>query len=287
MSVLALRRVRSVRRQKHALDQVSFKVEKGQLSLLLSDSPATRREIALIFAGLCRPTDGTALLSMRNAWTVEKVSQRATGYVIPGLTYEEDLSLQETVDLERSLRHLPAREKPLAWASLDLNPEQLVKDLDADAFARFQLLLAHDHRPTTYILTDLYTRTDAVHHSAISEFIAARIGEGNTILILDTQWSPSLTQVDLLQVIKDGKLLLDAETHGATEHLPVVPGINLLADDLDPEFYARCLAYQHETSRESMQYLPGEGPRPEREEPQDLPDPLQERLKGTRGKIKR
>lgn len=292
MAVLEFRRLSSFSRNERLLDNISFEVEKGQLSLCLSDDMKARNELALIMAGLCRPSDGSALIGTRDAWRVEKVTQRSVGFVIPGVRYDRDLTIRETIERQRRLRHLPRREADprlkFDYVSLwDIDPEQKVGELDTENFALFQLLLAYEHSPAIFIFVDLCKRTADSHKQDVSDFITERISEGATVLLLESSWHEVLPYPDLVQVIHHGSLLLDAETFDAGVLLPAKPGINLEEEDTLPaNFYENCVAYQTATARESMQYLAGEGTRRNRPQAGRPENPLEEKLKQSGGKLK-
>lgn len=267
MAVLEFRRTSSMPRSGTLLDNVSFSVEKGQLSLCLSAQDRTRLELALILAGLTRPTDGTALIGTRDAWIVEKITQRSVGFIIPGVRYEDEMSLRAIIDEQRSLRHLPHREsdpriKFNYFKIWGLDPDRTVGDLDEGEFALFQTMLAYEHSPTVYVFVDCYLRADERQGQKISDFIGERISEGATILAIEPAWSETMPLPDLVQVLHEGSVVLDAETLGATELLPVRPGMDLAQEgSLPDDFYTMCIRYQAETARESLAYLDGEGPR--------------------------
>lgn len=292
MAVLEFRRLSSFRRNERLLDNISFDVEKGQLSLCLSDDAKVRNELALIMAGLCRPGEGSALIGTRDAWRVEKVTQRSVGFVIPGIRYDGDFTIRETIERQRRLRHLPRRDADprvkFDYLKLwDIDPEQKIGELDTETFALFQLLLAYEHSPAIFILADLCRRASEDHIQHIADFITERISEGTTVLLLESFWHEALPFPDLVQIIHQGSLLLDAETFDAGELLPAKPGLDLEArDSLPDDFYERCVRYQTATARESMQYLPGEGTRRSRTETDRKDNPLEEKLKQSGGKLK-
>ena len=90
-----------------ALDNVSFKIEKGEIIGLLGPNGAGKSTTMNIITGYIEPTEGEVIVDGINMLKRPKKAKREIGYMPEGVPLYYDLTVKEFVNYMAELKKVP------------------------------------------------------------------------------------------------------------------------------------------------------------------------------------
>lgn len=202
-----------------ALDDVSFKINEGEMVGYIGPNGAGKSTTIKIMAGILTPDSGQANILGLNPWKQRTKYVKDIGVVFgnrSGLWW--DVPVDDSFELIKSIYKIPDNEYREQKAKLVklLDIEEIIKtptrQLSLGQRMRCEIASAFLHKPKIVFLDEPTIGLDAVSKIAVREFIKKINKEDNTTIILtthDTQDIEALTNRIIL--IGKGKILLDGK----------------------------------------------------------------------------
>lgn len=223
-----------------ALEDVSFRLEKGQIMGLVGPNGAGKTTTMRILMGLIRQ-DAGAVEMLGRAMPDDQVRAKwDVGFVSEEMRLFAGATLAWHMDFVRSI--YPGWDEPYANTLLKrffLRPEQTIKGLSRGEHVKALLLLALARRPRLLVLDEPTAGLDPVaRHEVIAELMEVLLDDDRSILFsshntLDVeQISDVITFIDRGRIVESDDKESFVErwrriiVEGApTGHLPTLPGI--------------------------------------------------------------
>lgn len=213
MRSLASRRYRTV----HALDEVSFELEQGELVGYIGPNGAGKSTTIKIMSGILCPDEGSCLIRGRVPWKERVAHVREIGVVFGQRTQLWwDLPVIESFDLLRDIYAVPAaayreeRERLVAHLELDDYLDTPVRQLSLGQRMRCDLAAALLHRPAMLFLDEPTIGLDAVAKLAVRSFIRELRKRGDVTVVLTTHDLDDIEALcDRIIMISEGRIVSD------------------------------------------------------------------------------
>jgi ABC-2 type transport system ATP-binding protein len=202
-----------------ALDNISFKINEGEMVGYIGPNGAGKSTTIKIMAGILTPDNGQADISGLIPWKQRTKYVKDIGVVFgsrSGLWW--DVPVDDSFELLKKIYKIPddeyIKQKEKLVKLLDI--EEIIKiptrQLSLGQRMRCEIASAFLHKPKIVFLDEPTIGLDAVSKIAVREFIKKINKEENTTIILtthDTQDIEALTNRIIL--IGKGKILLDGK----------------------------------------------------------------------------
>jgi ABC-2 type transport system ATP-binding protein len=198
------------RRFLHAVEDVTFRVEPGQVFGLLGPNRAGKTTLVKILLSLCRPTAGQARLLGR------PVQQRATlgrvGYVHENQAFPRYLTAAELLEYYGALALLPEPEvrrrvpRLLERVGLADRSREPIARFSKGMVQRLGLAQALLNEPDLLVLDEPSEGLDLSGRQLVREVVAEQRRQGKTVLLVSHVLAEVERLCDHLAVIKDGRL---------------------------------------------------------------------------------
>ncbi len=193
-----------------ALDNVSFRVEKGEMFGLIGPDGSGKSTLYKILATLTAPDEGTATVCGLN--TVKDYSKLRTiiGYMPEKFSLYQDLSVSENLHFFASLFGVSIKENydiiAPVFAQLEKFPTRRAGALSGGMKQKLALSCALIHRPEILLLDEPTTGVDAVSRSEFWDMLSTLREKGITILV-STSYMDEATRCGRIALIDKGKIL--------------------------------------------------------------------------------
>jgi ABC-2 type transport system ATP-binding protein len=223
----------------HALRDVSFDVERGEIFALVGPNGAGKSTIVLILATLLQPTAGRATI-MGSEVTRDPAAVRRTIGV----------ALQETgLDPRQPVRRLArlhcrlhgysrsgSRERADATLALlglgDVADRQIAR-LSGGMRRRLDLALALLHAPPVLLLDEPTTGLDPHSRRALWQEIARLRDEGAAIVLTTQQLVEAEELADRVAIVNDGRIVVEGSPAALKHQMPHAVLDTMFATDAD------------------------------------------------------
>lgn len=193
-----------------ALDNVSFKVERGELFGLIGPDGSGKSSLYKILATLTAPDAGTAMVCGLD--TVRDYAKLRTmiGYMPEKFSLYQDLSVSENLHFFASLFGVSIKENydiiAPVFAQLERFPNRKAGALSGGMKQKLALSCALIHRPEILLLDEPTTGVDAVSRSEFWDMLSTLREKGITILV-STSYMDEATRCERIALIDKGKIL--------------------------------------------------------------------------------
>lgn len=208
----------SLRKRKvHALRDVSFSIDRGELLGYIGPNGAGKSTTVKILSGILVPDSGTCLIDGRTPWK-ERVAHVSRIGVVFGQRTQLwwDLPVIESFDLLRDMYRVatvdytPWRDKLVERLDLGSFLHQPVRQLSLGQRMRADLAAALLHRPSILFLDEPTIGLDAVSKLAVRQFLQElNRQEGVTIILTTHDLDDIETLCRRVMVIGNGRVLSD------------------------------------------------------------------------------
>ena len=193
-----------------ALDNVCFKVERGEMFGLIGPDGSGKSTLYRILATLLAPDSGTA--SVCGLDTVKDYSELRTviGYMPEKFSLYQDLSVSENLKFFASLFDVSVKENydiiAPVFAQLERFPNRKAGALSGGMKQKLALSCALIHRPEILLLDEPTTGVDAVSRSEFWDMLSTLREKGITILV-STSYMDEANRCERIALIDKGKIL--------------------------------------------------------------------------------
>lgn len=192
------------------LDNVSFKVERGEMFGLIGPDGSGKSSLYRILATLTAPDAGTATVCGLD--TVRDYSKLRTmiGYMPEKFSLYQDLSVSENLNFFASLFGVTIKENydiiAPVFSQLERFPNRKAGALSGGMKQKLALSCALIHRPEILLLDEPTTGVDAVSRSEFWDMLSTLREKGITILV-STSYMDEATRCERIALIDKGKIL--------------------------------------------------------------------------------
>lgn len=193
-----------------ALDNVSFKVESGEMFGLIGPDGSGKSSLYKILATLTAPDAGTATVCGLD--TVRDYAKLRTmiGYMPEKFSLYQDLSVSENLNFFASLFGVSIKENydiiAPVFSQLERFPNRKAGALSGGMKQKLALSCALIHRPEILLLDEPTTGVDAVSRSEFWDMLSTLREKGITILV-STSYMDEATRCERIALIDKGKIL--------------------------------------------------------------------------------
>lgn len=194
----------------NALDNVSFKVENGEMFGLIGPDGSGKSTLYKILATLTAPDAGSATVCRLD--TVKDYSKLRTliGYMPEKFSLYQDLSVSENLHFFASLFGVSIKDNydiiAPVFSQLERFPNRKAGALSGGMKQKLALSCALIHRPEILLLDEPTTGVDAVSRSEFWDMLSTLREKGITILV-STSYMDEATRCERIALINKGKIL--------------------------------------------------------------------------------
>ncbi len=202
-----------------AIQDLSFRVERGEILGFLGPNGAGKTTTMRILTGYMPPTRGTAVVAGYDVVSHPLEVRRRVGYMPETVPLYPEMTVADYLDFMARLRHVPDRRTRIAevMAQLDLTDRanDRIAKLSKGYRQRVGLAQAILHEPDVLILDEPTIGLDPRQIIEVRNLIR-RLGERHTI-ILSTHILPEVSQLaDRVLIINKGRLVAEDTPEGLT-----------------------------------------------------------------------
>jgi ABC-2 type transport system ATP-binding protein len=174
---------------KTALDNVSFRVEPGELFAYLGPNGSGKTTTIRLLTGLSRPDAGQALTNGFDMATHPVAAKRQNGLVPQNMNLDAELTVRENLDihgrlfgLDRTMRRARIAEL-LAYVEMSDRADSRIKELSGGQKRRIMIARALMHNPSTLFLDEPTVGLDPAIRRRIWSLIRQVRESGMTIFL--------------------------------------------------------------------------------------------------------
>lgn len=215
-----------------AVNNLSFKVEKGQIWGLLGPNAAGKTTTMRILTGYLPATDGKAMVAGKDVFEQPDEVKKIIGYLPENVPLYPEMTVQSFLSFVAEIKQIPgaqrreAVEKAIAVASLEPVRGRLIKNISRGFKQRVGIAQALIHDPQVLILDEPTIGLDPAQIIEIRQMIKSLKGERT--IILSTHILAEVTQTcDGLVIINEGRLMASGSLEELTASLQDRDGVFL------------------------------------------------------------
>ncbi|AFN74181.1 ABC-type transport system ATPase component [Melioribacter roseus P3M-2] len=197
-----------------AVDNVSFKVEKGEIFGFLGANGAGKSTTIRMLCGLLEPTTGDAVVGGFSIVEQPDKVKQSIGYMSQRFSLYNDLTIEENIDFFGGVYGLEGKrlEERKKWALeiSDLKGKEnvLTGDLPGGIKQRLALGVAVIHKPEILFLDEPTSGVDPISRRNFWDLINRFSGEGTTVLVT-THYLEEAEYCNDIILINAGRLIAE------------------------------------------------------------------------------
>ena len=195
-----------------AVDNISLKVQKGDVYGFLGPNGAGKTTSIRMIMGIIKPDNGTIKL---NASDINTINRRKLGYLPEDRGLYQKQNLSEILYYFGCLKGLDKKDSKnranlwLERFNLDDQKERKVEELSKGNQQKIQFIIALLHDPQLIILDEPFTGLDPVNQILLKEVIKEKQEEGKTIIFSTHQMEQVERLCNNICLINKGNILLE------------------------------------------------------------------------------
>ena len=195
-----------------AVDNISLKVQKGDIYGFLGPNGAGKTTSIRMIMGIIKPDNGTIKL---NASDINTINRRKLGYLPEDRGLYQKQNLSEILYYFGCLKGLDKKDSKnranlwLERFNLDDQKERKVEELSKGNQQKIQFIIALLHDPQLIILDEPFTGLDPVNQILLKEVIKEKQEEGKTIIFSTHQMEQVERLCNNICLINKGNILLE------------------------------------------------------------------------------
>lgn len=202
-----------------AVDQLSFRVEKGQIYGFLGPNGAGKSTTMNMITGYLAATEGTITINGKDVQKEPEEAKKAIGYLPELPPLYMDMTVEEYLKFVSELKKVPRKEQAAQIAEVmemtqitDMK-ERLIKNLSKGYRQRVGLAQAILGYPEVIILDEPTVGLDPKQIIEIRDLIR-RLGEHHTVILSSHILSEVSAVCDHIMIISHGKLVASDSPEG-------------------------------------------------------------------------
>jgi len=231
-----------------AVDDLSFKVEAGEIFALLGPNGAGKTTTIKMILGMLKSDKGSILFNGKELWFGDNSYKARIGYVPENCALYENLTGREYLNFIGNLYHLPPdeiREKAgslLQMLDLEESSGQLIREYSKGMKQKILIISALLHNPELIILDEPFSGLDANSVSIFKQIMREEAADGKAVIFCSHVLEVVERLVHRILIMKNGCKLVAGtpeEIIRQTGHVSLDRAFNLLTDAGDIEDKAR------------------------------------------------
>ena len=198
-----------------AVDQISFKVEKGEIFGFLGANGAGKTTTIRMLCGILAPTSGDALVSGYSIMKEANKVKTRIGYMSQRFSLYNDLTVEENINFFSGVYNLPEEKLKerkkwvLSIANLEGKEKLLTGSLPGGIKQRLALGTAVIHQPEIVFLDEPTSGVDPISRRNFWELINFLSDEGVTVLVTthyleEAEFCNNIIMMDQGKIIAEG-----------------------------------------------------------------------------------
>lgn len=191
-----------------AAEDISFKVERGEIFGLLGPNGAGKSTTLRCVLGLIRPTAGSSSIFGLDCWSDRVVAHRKIGVLPSDFGYEGDVTGRELLRLLSLLRGLDTTAQAEALAErLRADLDRPLKQLSRGNHQKIGLITALAHDPELVLMDEPTSGLDPLMQEEFLRIVEELREAGKTVLLSSHNMAEVERACDRAAMIHEGKLL--------------------------------------------------------------------------------
>ena len=196
-----------------AVDDLSFKIERGEVFGLLGKNGAGKSTTIKMLTLQLKPTAGEIFFEGRPLLGNEIFVKKLLGVVPQHLNFDQDLTVEENLELHSRLYHLPQIERRtridelLKFVELEKVRRSFVRELSGGMKRRLLIIRALIHRPKILFLDEPTVALDPQVRRKIWKLIADLKAKKITIVLTTHYIEEAEALCDRVAILNRGKLV--------------------------------------------------------------------------------
>ena len=197
-----------------AVNQISFKVERGDIYGFLGPNGAGKTTTIRMIMGIIQPDSGMILLNDND---INSMGRKNLGYLPEDRGLYQKQKLQEILHYFGILRGFNKKDvihktgKWLERFNLESQGLRKVEELSKGNQQKIQFILALLHDPELIILDEPFTGLDPLNQLLMKEIIQEKQNEGRTIIFSTHQMEQVEKLCNNICLINNGKIVLEGD----------------------------------------------------------------------------
>ena len=195
-----------------AVDDVSFRVEEGEIFGLLGPNGAGKSTLIRMMTTLMEVTSGTARIAGHDVRKEADAARRSIGVIPQAMTSDLDLTLEENLSIYAKLYGVPAAERRrnidrlLEAVELTQWRHAQTKTLSGGMRRRLEIARGLVHNPKIFFLDEPTTGLDPVSRVAVWEMLTRIKSERNLTILITTHYMDEADRLcDRIAIVDHGK----------------------------------------------------------------------------------
>jgi ABC-2 type transport system ATP-binding protein len=194
-----------------AIEDISFRVEKGEILGFLGPNGAGKTTTMRILTGYLPATEGSASIAGHDVFHQSLEARRNVGYLPENVPLYPEMTVAGYLDYMARLRHLPGRRKAIQRAMQQVHLEDRanhpIGKLSKGYRQRVGLAQALLHDPPVLILDEPTVGLDPRQIIEVRELIRSLGGEGERTIILSTHILPEVSELcQRVVILNEGRI---------------------------------------------------------------------------------
>jgi ABC-2 type transport system ATP-binding protein len=196
-----------------ALDNVSFKIQKGEIFGILGPNGAGKSTLVNILNTLIRPDEGEVVIDGINIRDDGKVIKLIMGVVPQEIALYEELSAYENMMFWGGLYDIPKQElknnvcKTLEIVDLTSRKDDRIKTFSGGMKRRINIACSLLHSPKILVMDEPTVGVDPQNRNHIFEVIERLNKEGMTIIYTTHYMEEAERLCDNISIIDEGRII--------------------------------------------------------------------------------
>jgi ribosome-dependent ATPase len=196
-----------------AVDQVTLKVERGEIFGFLGSNGCGKSTTMKMLTGLLPATEGEALLFSKPVKGGDLWIRRRVGYMSQSFSLYTELTVHQNLVLHAQLFHVPSVEIEARVAEMaqqfDLQPvlDELPDTLPLGIRQRLSLAVAVIHKPTMLILDEPTSGVDPIARDTIWELMLDLSRRDGVTIFISTHFMNEAARCDRISLMHAGRIL--------------------------------------------------------------------------------
>lgn len=197
-----------------AVDNLNFKIERGEVFGLLGKNGAGKTTTIKMLTLQLKPTTGEIFFEGRPISGNELFIKNLLGVVPQHLNFDQDLTVEENLELHARLHHLPKVERRtridelLKFVELEKVRRSFVRELSGGMKRRLLIVRALIHRPRILFLDEPTVALDPQVRRKIWELIAELKAQKITIVLTTHYIEEAEALCDRVAILNRGRLVV-------------------------------------------------------------------------------